>query len=148
MDKLIACLKQKDVRYDIIEHEAPILSAQDGERILGIELGQTAPILILKAEAGFYSLIFSGDRDRLDFAELASKLNLPGLKLAKPKEVEKLTGFSVGSVPMAGLSFPCILDRRLFRYPYIYGGSGSPTHTLKLEPSALERLHQVIAYLD
>ncbi|WP_254611289.1 YbaK/EbsC family protein [Paenibacillus sp. JMULE4] len=67
--------------------------------------------------------------------------------MASPKEVREITGYTVGSVSIV-LSLPCIVDRGLFRYPFIYGGTGEPTSTLKIIPSALEKLNQVVAYLD
>ena len=70
------------------------------------------------------------------------------LKLANPKEVQQITGCTVGSVPLVGLSLPCIVDKQLNPYPWIYGGTGAPTSTLKIIPAALERLNKVIAFLN
>ncbi|MEK4325694.1 hypothetical protein MKZ24_06375 [Paenibacillus sp. FSL R7-0297] len=46
------------------------------------------------------------------------------------------------------LPLPYILDRGLFRYPFIYGGTGVPVSTLKLNPHDLEKLNQVVAFGD
>lgn len=68
--------------------------------------------------------------------------------MASPKEVRKVTGFEVGSVPMVGLDLPCVLDKRLFEYNFVYGGTGKSTYTLKIEPQALKELNQVVATFD
>lgn len=67
--------------------------------------------------------------------------------LASPEEVYEVTGFKVGSVPMGCLDLPCVIDSKLFQYDYIYGGTGRPTSTLKIEPQSLKKLNQVIAYI-
>jgi prolyl-tRNA editing enzyme YbaK/EbsC (Cys-tRNA(Pro) deacylase) len=49
---------------------------------------------------------------------------------------------------LVGLALPHIIDRRLYRYSFIYGGTGEPTATLKISPAALEKMNQVVAWLD
>lgn len=71
MDKLRTFLEQSGIQFQIIHHEKTIRTAQEGADYLGIEIGQTAPILILKSEKGYLTLIKSGDRKHIDstFAE-------------------------------------------------------------------------------
>ncbi len=85
MDNLKTILQEKEVQYEIIHHEKQIRTAQEGVDYFGIEIGQTAPTLVL--------------------------------------------------------SLPCIVDRGLFRYPFIYGGTGEPASTLKIVPNALEKIN-------
>ena len=78
-------------------------------------------------------------------------LNILGcnkVKLASPKEVQKVTGFEVGSVSMVGLDLPCVIDKKLFNYDFVYGGIGKSTFSLKIEPSALNELNNVVAMFD
>ncbi|WP_410771951.1 aminoacyl-tRNA deacylase [Fontibacillus sp. BL9] len=147
MEKLVHFLQENQAKYEIISHERPIASAQDGADLFGIELGQTAPALIVKGDDGYAALIISGDYGRVDFAEVAQKAGLEKLKLAKPREVVEATGFSIGSVPLIGHGLPVILDSKLFRYEWIFGGTGVPEVTLKINPSEVERLNRVIARL-
>ena len=148
MDNLRTILQENEVQFEIIHHEKPIRTAQEGADYFGIELGQTAPTLVLKSEKGYFSMIISGSRGRVDLEELSGILGCNHLKMANPKEVQQITGYTVGSVPLVGLSLPCIVDRELFRYPFIYGGTGEPTSTLKITPKALEKLNQVVVLLD
>lgn len=46
----------------------------------------------------------------------AGKTGCSIVKLASPKEVQKVTGFEVASVRMVGLDLPCVFDKRLFKY--------------------------------
>ncbi|MEF2246020.1 aminoacyl-tRNA deacylase [Paenibacillus sp. IITD108] len=147
MDNLIAILQEEKVEFEIIHHDKPLRTAQEGANHFGIEIGQTAPTLFLKSEKGFFAMIVSGNRGRVDLDKVAEIIGCDQLKMANPKEVQQITGYTVGSVSLV-LSLPCILDRELFRYPFIYGGTGEPASTLKLAPAALEKLNQVVAYLD
>lgn len=145
MEQLKAILGKSKFSYELIQHEKPIISAQDGADYFGIEIGQTAPTLIIKTDKGFFSLIVSGNRGKVNFDEIAEILGCSQVKLASRKEVQKVTGFEVGSVPLIGLALPCVIDKYLYHYPFIYGGTGERTCTLKIEPQALEELNQVKA---
>lgn len=148
LEGLQGILERSKYTYEIIQHEKPILSKQDGTKYFGIEVGQTAPTLILKTDKGFFVLIVSGSRSKVNFGKIADILGCSKVKLASPEEVQKVTGFQVGSVRMVGLDLPCVIDKRLFHYDFIYGGTGQSTFTLKIEPQALTELNQVIATFD
>ncbi|MCL5063491.1 MAG: hypothetical protein M1600_00150 [Firmicutes bacterium] len=147
MDKLRTVLEQSGVQFEIIHHEKTIRTAQEGADYLEIAIGQTAPVLILKSENGYVSLIKSGDRGRVDLQEIGGILGCDQLKPVTPTEVWQITGYRIGAVPLMGLPFPCILDRGLFRYPFIYGGTGQPESTLKITPDALEMLNLVVGFI-
>lgn len=147
MKHLLAILEHCSYSYELIQHERAIVSAQDGADYLGIEIGQTAPTLILKTEKGYVAAILSGNRGKLNFAEAAQTLGCRVVKLATAKEVQSVTGFEVGSVPMVGLDMPFVMDKELYRYPYVYGGTGDRGWTLKIEPKALEELNRVEIFL-
>lgn len=148
MKELKRILEKSKFTYEIIQHEKPIHSAQDGSKNFGIDVGQTAPTLILKTDKGFYALVMSGSRGKVNFNKIADILDCTKVKMASPQEVQKVTGFEVGSVPMVGLPLPYVIDKQLFSYGFIYGGSGQPTFTLKIEPQALNELNQVIVTFD
>ncbi|MGD8189675.1 aminoacyl-tRNA deacylase [Brevibacillus ginsengisoli] len=147
MEHLITMLQEKHVQFEFIHHEKQIRTAQEGADYFGIDIGQTAPTLVLKSEKGYYAIILSGSRGRIHLEEVAQILGCGQLKMATPEEVEQVTGYTVGSVSLV-LSLPCIVDRRLYRFPFIYGGSGETTSTLKIAPQALEKINQVVAYWD
>jgi len=79
---------------------------------------------------------------------ISSLLSSENLKMAAPEEVKQVTGCAVGSVPLVGHSLPCIIDRMLSHHPFVYGGTGSPTSTLKIKPADLERVNHVVAFFE
>lgn len=125
MNELEGILERSKYRYEIIHHQKPILSREDGIKYFGIEAGHTAPTFILKTDKGYFVFIVSGNRDKLDLKKIAILLDCSKVKLASPKEVPKVTGFEVGSIPMIGLDLPCVLDKQLFKYDFVYGGTGN-----------------------
>ncbi|WNS41099.1 YbaK/EbsC family protein [Paenibacillus sp. MMS20-IR301] len=147
MNNLKSILQEKEVQYEIIHHEKQIRTAQEGADYFGIEIGQTAPTLILKSEKGYFAMIVSGNRGRVNLEEVTGLLACNQLKMATPKEVQQITGYTVGSVPLV-LSLPCIVDRGLFHYPFVYGGTGEPASTLKIAPNDLKKLNQIVAFWD
>lgn len=140
-------LLEHEVPFEIIHHEKQIRTAQEGADYFGVEIGQTATTLVIKSEKDFLALIVSGGRGRVNLEEISKILGCNQLKMATPQEVKQITGYNVGSVSLI-LPLPCIIDRRLMCYPFVYGGTGEATSTLKIDPNALEKTNQVVAFLD
>lgn len=147
MDKLASFLDERNIEYEIIHHTKQIHTAQEGAEYLGIEIGQTAPTLIVKTEKGFLGLILSGNYRRVDFEILKGKLAVEQVKLASPNEVEQVTGSKIGSISLINMDLPTVLDSQLHRYNYVYGGTGTPQTTLKIRPGDIEKLNQIVGYI-
>lgn len=147
MKNLRTYLDDRDFEYEIIKHTETLKTAQEGAAYFGIEIGQTAPTLIIKCDRGYYALIISGNYGRIDMTLLQEMLGDREIRLAKPKEVEEVTGTPIGCVSLINPELPAIVDRELFRYPFIYGGTGEPQTTLKINPANLEKLNNVIGYI-
>jgi prolyl-tRNA editing enzyme YbaK/EbsC (Cys-tRNA(Pro) deacylase) len=148
MQNIEDILKNSGFSYELIHDSKPILTAKDGADHYNIDIGQMAPSLILYTPSGFYVLVISGDRERVDFKEIKRLLNCKNLRMATREEVTLVTGFNVGSIPMFGIKLPHIIDNRLLKYPFVYGGSGIENTTLKIDPHALFELNSVIVALD
>jgi Cys-tRNA(Pro)/Cys-tRNA(Cys) deacylase len=148
MDIIKNILENSNFDYKFIFHKKQIYSAADGAEYFGIEVGQTAPTLITKTDKGYFAIIFSGSRSRIDFELIAKIINASQANLANKDKVRKITGFDPGDTPMVGLSLPTIFDKKLLQYPFVYGGSGQPNRTLKLSPLALVKLNDPVAFLE
>lgn len=64
--------------------------------------------------------------------------------MATENKMVQVTGFSAGNISMFGLELPCIVDKKLLDYNFIYGGIGKECMTLKVELYALLKLNSVI----
>lgn len=145
MDNIKTILNESKYDYEIIKHEKKIYSAQDGAEYFGIEIGQTAPTLILSTDNGLMALIMSGSKGKIDFDKLEDELGFIVKGLANKKDIEKSLGFCVGAIPLVGHDLPTIIDSKLYKYDYVYGGTGNEDYTLKISPEALVQLNDVIA---
>lgn len=141
-------LNAMHIPFELFRHEIHIRTAKEGAAYFRIEIGQTAPTLILHTDLGFYALVVSGDRGKVDFERIKEIVNCQTVRLATKDEVKQVTGFDVGAVSMLGLPIPYLIDKRLFNYAEIYGGTGEPDSTLKVTPEALIRLGQVAGTLE
>lgn len=134
-------------KFEIVPNDKPIYSAQDGAAYFQIEVGQTAPTLILEGDNKYFAAIVSGGR-KLNMKKIAQMLGCHKIKLADHNKVKEITGHDVGTIPMVGLPLSYILDKQLFKYNFVYGGTGEPDKTLKIAPTVLEMVNQVIAKFD
>jgi Cys-tRNA(Pro)/Cys-tRNA(Cys) deacylase len=146
----IAELKQllvdQNADFEILTHDKPIHSKQDA---LGyFKLEETAPTLILETENGYLSLIISGEREKIDFKQLKKLTNCRKFQLANLDEIEEKLNLKAGQIPLVGHRLPCLFDKKLFNYPFVYGGTGDLFHTLKIKPEDLVKANQVIFKFD
>lgn len=148
MRDLAAILQEQMADFEMIDHDCSIQTAQEGAEFFGIEVGQTAPTIIVKSENQYYAIITSGDSGRLDLEDLKEILKCVELRLAKPQEIKETTGYTVGTVPLVGHALPTIINRQIKRYSYIYGGTGLSNSTLKISPSDVIRLNHVVAFIS
>ena len=147
MDRLITILNKYNIEYEIIKHNKQINIAQEGADYFGINIGQTAPTLILKTEKGYYALIISGNYGRVNFEILKEILKVQQVKLAKPNEVEHVTGYKIGSIPLINHRLLTIMDSQLNGFTYVYGGTGISHSTLKIRPNDIAKLNDVVGYI-
>jgi prolyl-tRNA editing enzyme YbaK/EbsC (Cys-tRNA(Pro) deacylase) len=147
---IIADLKQlltdQNADFEVLTHDKPIHSKQDA---LGyFKLEETAPTLILETENGYLALIISGEREKVNFRQLKKLTNSKKLQLANPDLMQETMNLKAGQIPLIGHQLPCIIDKKLFNYSYVYGGTGDLFHTLKIKPDDLVKANQVILKFD
>jgi prolyl-tRNA editing enzyme YbaK/EbsC (Cys-tRNA(Pro) deacylase) len=148
MENIEDILNRSGFSFELIHNNVSIHTAKEGADYFKIDIAQIAPTLIIYTAAGYYVLVISGERGHVDLKEIKRLLNCKNVRLATKDEVQSITGYSVGNVPMFGIQLPYIVDKRLFRFSFIYGGAGMENTTLKVDPNALLKLNNVIETLD
>lgn len=131
--------------YEFLPNAAPLRSAAEGAAYFGIHIRQTAPALVVCSGTNFYVIVLSGARGKVDFSSLAPLFGERSLRLAKPDEVEKVTGCKPGAIPLVGMNLPCIADDELYTCDRIYGGSGDPGWTLRIDPRILDAANTLVS---
>lgn len=142
INNLKELLDSQEADYELIYHEKAIKSRNDALELFRLE--EMAPNLILKSDDKFYSLIISGTRENLDFKEIAKLLDVSDLRMAKQSEVKSQTSLKPGQIPLVGHHLPCIIDRQIYNYEFVFGGSGDLNQTLKIAPKDLKRINKVV----
>ncbi len=139
-------LTSKNIQYEIIQQDKPILSALDAQGYYPIE--KSAPTFVLQTENGLIGCIISFQNGRLDFDRLRQVFGFSKLKMADRKKIKSQTGYDVGAIPLVGLRLPCIFDIKLLKHDFVYGGTGDEFLTLKIAPSELLRANEIIGMFD
>jgi prolyl-tRNA editing enzyme YbaK/EbsC (Cys-tRNA(Pro) deacylase) len=64
------------------------------------------------------------------------------VRLAKPAEVLRITGYRVGGVPPVGHRTPVrvLMDRTLLTFDRVYAAAGSPVDIFEIAPDRLQTL--------
>lgn len=75
MEYVKSILDKSKYPHKLIHHKNLLRSAQEGAEYFNIDIGQTAPTLIVKTDIGFFVIIVSGSRGRVDFKQVAEILN-------------------------------------------------------------------------
>lgn len=88
-----------------------------------------------------------GGRGRVDFKVIKKMIKAHDVRLAAKDELDKM-GLIIGNIPLLGLELPYIIDRQLLQFESIYGGTGEPHWTLKVNPKALMELNHVVGILE
>ncbi|MDO9492898.1 aminoacyl-tRNA deacylase [Acetobacterium sp.] len=146
IEEFKSLLNNSDVDYEILQNEKPILTVNDA---IGIyEISETAPTIIIKSEKGYFALLLSGDRERIDFKQIKKILICKNVRMARAEEVLETIGYEAGNVPLVGHHLPCVLDQHLLNYRYVYGGVGDANFTLKINPRDLIKVNDIVAEID
>lgn len=144
--RLTDTLAKQNADFEIIEHDKPIKSKKDALGYFNLE--ETVPTLIVQTEAGYYALIISGERDKVDLEQIKQILKAEKIAFADKKELINRFNLQPGGVPLIGHGLPCLIDNAIFKYNYVYGGTGDFYHTLKIKPADLKQANNVIAFFE
>lgn len=142
---LLDLLHKENISFEIIKQENPILTVKDAAQYFPIE--KTVPTLVVQTEKGLIAIFTGSTYGKLDFKKMKDTLGFQKMKMADKKVVFDTTGYEPGAIPLIGLSIPCIIEKRLLDFDFVYGGTGNPLYTLKISPHYIEQLNNIIAYI-
>lgn len=146
ISKLEKLLENHQADFSIIRNKAPIYSVNDAKKYYSIN--ETAPVLIITTDRGPYAVLISGASFPIDFNIIKKSLKSKEVKLLPREEVFNVVGFEIGNVPLVGLKIPCLMDKKLLDYSFVYGGISDANYTLKINPKDLARINNIISIID
>lgn len=90
-------LKQKNISYRLITLSKEPKSAEDITDLFGCKLSQVIKTLLFISDKGPI-LICAPSHKKIDTNKVKALLNLNDIRMAKPNEVEAITGYPVGGI--------------------------------------------------
>lgn len=139
VDNLHKLLKNNNADYFIYADGKSLKSAVEGAAHYGITLRETTPTLILKTKDGYLAVVICGDT-RISFKKLKQVLSVKEISLADPQTVLSITGAHIGEISLINSNLETLIDARVLKNDYCYGGCGAPQSTLKIKTADLIRV--------
>lgn len=94
---IYAILKKLEINYDKINHQ-PVFTIEEAQFIKDKIPGVGVKNLFLKDKQNNFYLVLLKEDEKLNFKEIATKLNVSNLKFAQEKELQEILNISRGSV--------------------------------------------------
>ncbi len=127
-------LVEENIEFEEFQHEA-VYTSEQAARIRGLKSAKAGiKSMIFKTETGKFILVLNpGDR-KVDTKEIAQLEKAKHLSIAKPEEVEKVTGVPTGCVAPFGLKtkLKTYLNEELLKSEYLYFNPGIHTKTVEI----------------
>lgn len=129
------------VVYQIIKHP-PIKTVEEGLEFLGIGPEDGVSTLVFKAD-GKFIVVFRRDDHKLDLGKIKKFLKVSNLQMATPDEILSNTGGPIGATPMISGLYS-LMDETILKREFVYGGTGSFEHDLKISSHILQKVTNAI----
>jgi prolyl-tRNA editing enzyme YbaK/EbsC (Cys-tRNA(Pro) deacylase) len=147
VERVSAVLRSAAVDARLEEFPAGTRTANDAAAAIGCELSQIVKTVVLVCDGAYVLALVPGDR-RADEALVADALSAVEVRIARPEEVLRATGFEPGAVapfPVRAVAHT-LMDKDFFRHPLVWIGAGSPAHMAALPPGELQRLTRATVF--
>ena len=134
-------IKEFDPNLNIVYLEQTARTAQEAATALGCNVGAIVKSLLFSTENSFVLCLVSGDK-RCSLNKLKNILDEKKVSMAKPDDVKKITGYTIGGVsPVGHLNKVKIyVDTNLERFKTVFAAAGHPNCVFKIEFNQLTKL--------
>lgn len=141
LDRAKKFLEKFELNLVPVEHEKTTKTSVEAAETLKVELGQIAKSILFRCGDNYGLFVAAGDI-KISDKKVKALLGGKKAKIAKPEEVEKITGYPVGGVCPFDIDpgVPIFLDRSMQRFNVVYTSAGT-SHSLL--PITLEQLEKV-----
>ena len=144
--KIRDILNKEKIEYEVLQHK-PVFTSKEAAEVRGTELKQGTKALICKTEEGFIQAVVSGAKE-LDIEKLQQFTLFKKIELADAKEVRKVTGCNIGSVPPFGNLFnlKVYFDKSVVENEIVAFNAGTHTKSIKMKAKDLVRVVNPIVW--
>lgn len=147
--RLLEFTSQRGIRVKVMEFGGSVRSVEEASRLSRVPPSSIVKTILVVADGRPAAVLLPGDR-RIDYRKLARALGASRVRLAKPDEVERLTGFKPGEVtPLSDAiaSLTVVADKSLASVESdVVVGGGSLRHLARvLARDLLAALNPIVA---
>jgi len=134
-------IKEFDQNLEVICLEKTARTAEDAATALGCNVGAIVKSLLFHSGDLFVLCLVSGDK-RCSLNKLKKILNEKDVSMAKPDDVKKITGYTIGGVSPVGHinKIKIYIDNNLERFKIVFAAAGHPNCVFKIEYKQLIKL--------
>ncbi len=134
-------LKQFNPDLKVIELEQTARTANDAATALGCKEGAIVKSLLFRAGDSFVLCLVSGDK-RCSLNKLKKILNKKDVSMAKPEDVKRVTGYTIGGVSPIGhlTKIKIYIDENLKNFTTIFAAAGHPNAVFEIDFENLKAL--------
>ena len=134
-------IKDFDTNLSIVCLEQTAKTAQDAATALGCNVGAIVKSLLFNSGEGFVLCLVSGDK-RCSLKKLKKILNEKNVSMAKPDDVKKITGYTIGGVSPTGhlTKTKIYIDENLKNFNSIFAAAGHPNAVFEIDFENLKAL--------
>jgi len=133
-------LNKEKIDFEVLEHRA-VFTSREAAEVRRTELKQGCKALVLKTDEGHIQAVVPGNKE-LDLGKLQKLTLFKKLELADAKEVRKVTGCNIGSVPPFGNLFglKVYFDKAVLENEIVAFNAGQHTKSIKMKAKDLQRV--------
>jgi Cys-tRNA(Pro) deacylase len=130
-------------KYHIPVHTlmADTSTAEAAAQALHTDVGSIVKSLLFMHGSTPVLALVSGSRSVV-LTRRAAVVGADSVRLARPREVQSETGYTVGGVPPVAHrhSLRVVMDRNLTEFPHVYAAAGSSSAIFAVRPEELRRI--------
>jgi Cys-tRNA(Pro) deacylase len=141
VERVASVLRAEAVDARIEELGESAATAREAARAIGCDLSQIVKSLVFVCDSAYVLALVPGDR-RADEEAVALALSARDVRVARPEEVVRATGFEPGAVapfPRRAVT-ETLMDSSFFAHETVWIGAGTSSHMASLRPPELLRL--------
>ena len=134
-------IKAFDSNLKVIVLDQTARTANEAATALGCKVGAIIKSLLFKAGKDFVLCLVSGDR-RCSLNKLKKILKEKDVSMANPKDVKKITGYTIGGVSPVGhlIKIKIFIDENLKNFESIFAAAGHPNAVFEIDFENLKKL--------
>ena len=139
-NKINEVLNKEKMEFEVLQHK-PVFTSKEAAEVRGTELKQGTKALVLRTDEGFIQACVAGNKE-LDIEKLQKITLFKRIEMADAKEVRKVTGCNIGSVPPFGNLFglKVYFDKSVVENEVVAFNAGSHTRSIKMKAKDLVKI--------